>query len=298
MNKKFMALYIGFLLSSIVLLATCTISLVEANPSPKYILAEFRSPQNITYPMNNIPLVIHLNETWSIDFPYYPEEVLANYSLDGRLTGVNVTIPRTGVKALESGYSCFFDFNSVLPALSNGSHRLELNIGNIVVEAAEFTVNASIPTVRVVSPQEKLYRATEVPLEFTVDKPSLAFSYSLDDQPAVIITGNSTLNELTEGAHRLRIYANDTEGNTGYSYTIFSVYPQSTPEQSPSSPLVTPSAASYATTSSTLTPTPLHSLTTAPSPTVPEMTPLALLALAVIVCVVAAVLKRRLRFVG
>ena len=48
--------------------------------------------------------------------------------------------------------------------------------------------------------------------------------YSLDGQDNVTVTGNSTLNGLTNGLHKITVYANDTFGNTCSSETVaFSV---------------------------------------------------------------------------
>jgi hypothetical protein len=45
--------------------------------------------------------------------------------------------------------------------------------------------------------------------------------YSLDSQPKVQITGNTTLTGLSNGAHNLTVYAQDVAGNTGVSETVY-----------------------------------------------------------------------------
>ena len=76
------------------------------------------------------------------------------------------------------------------------------------------------PVVSVVSPQNKTYNESSVPLSFTVDKPASWMGYSLDGKDNITIAGNITLTELSNGNHTLIVYANDTSGNIGVSETI------------------------------------------------------------------------------
>ena len=59
-----------------------------------------------------------------------------------------------------------------------------------------------------------------VPLNFSVNKPSLWLGYTLDGGNNVTVTGNSTLEGLATGYHNLTIYAKDTFGDIGASETI------------------------------------------------------------------------------
>ena len=66
----------------------------------------------------------------------------------------------------------------------------------------------------------KTYVDTAVDLNFTVNKPVAWIGYSLDGQDNVTIPGNTTVNELANGAHNLTMYAIDEFGNTAASETI------------------------------------------------------------------------------
>jgi len=77
------------------------------------------------------------------------------------------------------------------------------------------------PLVAVLSPQNKTYTRSSVPLTFTVNKPTSWMSYSLDNQANATINGNSTLTGLSEGPHVITVYANDTSGNMGSSNLIY-----------------------------------------------------------------------------
>jgi N-acetylneuraminic acid mutarotase len=76
------------------------------------------------------------------------------------------------------------------------------------------------PEVSVVSPENRIYNSSSVPLIFTVDKPAVWTGYSLDGQDNVTVTGNVTLSGLSNGLHNVTLYANNTLGNMGASATI------------------------------------------------------------------------------
>ena len=91
------------------------------------------------------------------------------------------------------------------------------------------------PEISVASPENKTYTASNVSLAFTMNKPASWMGYSLDGKEEVTITGNTTLTELANGSHSLTVYANDTDGNTGVSDTIyFSVAKETETEPEPS----------------------------------------------------------------
>jgi N-acetylneuraminic acid mutarotase len=76
------------------------------------------------------------------------------------------------------------------------------------------------PVVTVISPKNKAYNTSDIPLTFAVNKPTSQLEYNLDGLQKVAITGNTTLNGLSNGAHNLTVYATDAAGNTGTSETI------------------------------------------------------------------------------
>jgi energy-converting hydrogenase Eha subunit A len=154
------------------------------------------SPENKTYTAKNVMLTFTLSEPIS----------WIGYSLDDQ---ANVTI--TG--------------NTTLTGLSDGLHNLVVyasdifgNIGSSV--RIHFTIDTP-PSISIVSPQNKTYEATDIPLTFKVDESVSWIGYSLDGQATATIAGNTTLTGLSDGSHILRVYANDTFGYTGASETIY-----------------------------------------------------------------------------
>lgn len=99
------------------------------------------------------------------------------------------------------------------------------------------------PEIRIFAPQNESYNSSSVPLDFYVDKPILALSYSLDGKQNVTITGNYTIANLSNGFHNVTIYANDTFGNIGASNTISFTIAKPKSELFPIVPVVTVSVA-------------------------------------------------------
>jgi parallel beta-helix repeat protein len=88
----------------------------------------------------------------------------------------------------------------------------------------------SPPAISIVSPENKTYTVNHIDLNFTVSAPTSWIYYSLDGQANVTIAGNTSLSGLSTGSHQLVVYANDTDGKTGTSETIyFTIAQQSEP---------------------------------------------------------------------
>ena len=152
-------------------------------------------PKNETYHTSSVPLNFTVSE---------PDSWM-KYSLDGN---ENVTI--TG--------------NTTLFNLSAGSHSLTLYATDIFGNTGAsgevyFTIDAP-PNITILSPQNKTYNTTDIPLTFNIDKTATWIGYSLNGQANVTITGNTTLTGLADGAHSITVYANNTAGNTAASETI------------------------------------------------------------------------------
>ena len=157
------------------------------------------SPENKTYATANLPLDFTVNEPTS----------WIGYSLDGQ---ENQTIAG----------------NTTLSGLSEESHSLTIyandTVGNMGTSTVQFLVHTTIPTIQILSPENKTYTTNTIPLEYIVDEATSWVGYSLDSQANQTITGNTTLSGLSDGSHVLTIYANDTFGNMGISTVQFDVH--------------------------------------------------------------------------
>lgn len=81
-------------------------------------------------------------------------------------------------------------------------------------------VNSSSSIITIVSPENKIYATSSVPLDFTKNQATSWIGYSLDGQLNITITENTTLFGLSYGYHNITLYANDTCGNMGSSGTV------------------------------------------------------------------------------
>ena len=76
------------------------------------------------------------------------------------------------------------------------------------------------PEITLISPENKTYYKTSIPLEFSVNEPVSWMRYELDNETIAEISGNTTINGLSLGSHNLTVYATDDAGNTGVCQTI------------------------------------------------------------------------------
>lgn len=112
--------------------------------------------------------------------------------------------------------------NTTLTGLSYRTHVLRVyandSAGNECFSPTiAFTVkDIEAPIISILSGAGK-YNVSAIPLEFVVDKNFSWLGYSVDGQPNVTISGNTTLTSLPPGSHSLKVYVNDTSGNVGVS---------------------------------------------------------------------------------
>jgi hypothetical protein len=108
---------------------------------------------------------------------------------------------------------------------SNFKYMFSLN----KTSSINFSVRTN-PIITFPSFENVTFTNSSLPLNFTVDHIVSEMAYSLDGQPSVSISGNTTLTGLSNGQHNVTIYATDEDGYTGTSDTLlFNVNaPQST----------------------------------------------------------------------
>jgi nitrous oxidase accessory protein NosD len=76
------------------------------------------------------------------------------------------------------------------------------------------------PTVSIISPENKTYTVTDVPLTFAVNE-NTSLAYSLDGHSNVTITGNTTLPGVSNGTHSLVLYARNGFGDVSNSGIVY-----------------------------------------------------------------------------
>jgi hypothetical protein len=214
MSHKKLAAIIAISTVVVMIVAEAQIaSLVSANPIGYFDISVI-SPETKTYNANSVPLIF--------TFGAEGEVLRMGYSLDNQ-----EFIAVSG--------------NATLSGLTDGDHSIRVYANTSfgmrgASEIVNFTVQTDVtpPIVEVLSPQDAIYNATSLPLDFTIDEPASWIAYSLDNQINTTIAGNVTLSELAEGTHSITVFANDTFGNMGTSETInFTIMPTPTPTPEP-----------------------------------------------------------------
>ena len=97
----------------------------------------------------------------------------------------------------------------------------------------------------VLSPENTTYGMANVPFNLTVLGPVAWLGYSLDFQPNVTLTGNTTLTGLSPGTHSITVYGNTTQGVVEVSETVF--FTLSATESVPTATIAAVAAASTGT---------------------------------------------------
>ena len=77
--------------------------------------------------------------------------------------------------------------------------------------------------ISVVSPENKTYTKTSIPLTLIISKTDAEISYSLDGNAKITITESATLSDLSIGSHHVTIYAKDNEGNERSNTVFFTI---------------------------------------------------------------------------
>jgi hypothetical protein len=220
----------------------------DGKPCPLASGITINSPTNRTYgavlPPLNISLRGFLNPaTYRVEAVYCIDEN-QNITIPMKSSFVPVTstityasgITSTGVSSLFSFY--LFTGNTPLQPLPDGAHTLTVYANYTCINKASgnnpdilyinntvhFSVNSGIPpAISNISTQNQTYHQSNITLNFAINKPTAWIGYNLDGQGNVTLSGNTTLSLLTNGAHTVTVYANDTVGNMASETAYFEV---------------------------------------------------------------------------
>jgi outer membrane protein assembly factor BamB len=157
--------------------------------------------------------------------------------------------------------------------------------GTLYAFSSTPSMDVTPPVMVVISPENKTYATSSVPLLFEVDETIVYSSYSLDGHANVTVAGDVILAGLSDGPHNIVVYANDTVGNVGSSSKVLFAVDTAPPTPTPS-PTLAPTAnptASPTNTPHTTTPTPSPTIHATATPPIPEYTSL----LAILMLIIA-----------
>ena len=214
------------------------VTVIDGNTN---VTITIQSPENRTYNQRNLDL----NFTINSDIP--PQEYFNGtlfglflrhgYALDASLAQLTSYV-KTSYP--DNSPTTFTNIDNSwkgdlsLSDLSEGMHNVTVWIRAdsywISYSGYDWSVFSTIyfyvdipPNVTVLSPRHQTYNSSNIPLEFTVDKPFSQVYYGIDGQGNVTISGNTTINNVADGNHSLTIYAKDAYGSVGSQAVSFSV---------------------------------------------------------------------------
>lgn len=115
-----------------------------------------------------------------------------------------------------------------LVGLPQGSHNIVIyandSLGNMgVSNIVFFSIDTIGPDITIITPQNQSYDSTDIQLSFITNENVTRLAYRLDGFEEAPILGNVTLLALSEGSHRLTVYAADELGNVAEKTVYFSV---------------------------------------------------------------------------
>ncbi|MCI0503104.1 Ig-like domain-containing protein, partial [Candidatus Micrarchaeota archaeon] len=122
--------------------------------------------------------------------------------------------------------------NITLPGpLTDGGHNVTVyandTAGNTNSTTVIFTIDATLPAVTIILPQNTTYGVSTLPLNYTANDTNLQSCWYVLDGGApnysISSCNNVTLPALADGAHNVTVYANDSAGNTGSDSEWFSI---------------------------------------------------------------------------
>jgi len=128
---------------------------------------------------------------------------------------VNLTEVPDGVQSVEV-------FAVLQGSRGTGSSEAAMTIYYGIFELlSSLEVNFTVESTSILSPQNKTYDSSNIPLLFKVHNSVTALSYELDGTERVPVNGNTTLSCLPNGNHSLTIYTVDSNEDTVASETLF-----------------------------------------------------------------------------
>lgn len=235
--------------------------------SPSWTGYSLDEAQNITITGNTLigPLSegIHSMTLYTEDFVHNTDSITIGFSIDKTGPEITITSPQNSsqhstqtlwvnitLSEIPSwvGYSLDGDpfvpvsGNFLLEDLSEGTHSIVLyaldTLGNIGSSSAHlFTIDTTSPIVTITKPMNSTYNLDNFWLNFSCNEPSSWIGYSIDAGENITITGNISLQNLSEGPHSVVIYINDILGNMGRSNIVWFTIDDQAPVISISNPL-------------------------------------------------------------
>jgi hypothetical protein len=255
MKRPALALTLILALSVSTIVGMQALEVAKANflPAPAIIIY---SPAPIFYTNASIPLNVVVNI-----LDNSPEIVRILYCVDEKSNVTLTNLTKTDHVWFDpNNVGSEFHATSILGNLAEGNHTLKVFSqdadGKEMSSSVKFTVNTQYrhPEALILSPQNKTYTTTEVPLTWTCDEKIVSADYNLDNLSHTALygfagntslPGNTTLTGLSNGTHTITVYVFTERGQASSQTVHFTVRPevQQQTEPFPTAPVVAASMA-------------------------------------------------------
>jgi hypothetical protein len=229
MKRTALALTLILALSVSIIAGMQTLEVAKANFLPAPVVTIY-SPGPIIYKNTSIPLSIVarvLNGS--------PEIVCVLYCVDGNSNVTLTNLTRTDNVWFDPyKWGSEFHVTSILDNLAEGNHTLKVYsqdaAGKEMSSSVKFTINTQYkyPEIVILSPQNKTYTTTEVPLTWTCDEQIVSADYILDPPlyGSKTLPGNTTLTGLSNDTHTITVYVFTERGQANSQTVHFTVSPE------------------------------------------------------------------------
>lgn len=219
------------LISALLITATAgmlLVNLAKANflPAPAIQINSPRPSFLRIYQNTSIPLEVEVRVLADS-----PEITGIYYRIDGNPTATITNLTKSDPQWFAPDKKGFTYYTtSLLENLSEGNHTLRVYsqdvAGKEMSSSVEFTVDThyKYPEILILSPQNKTYATTELPLTFTSDEKIVSAHYMLDNKVGgnASLTGNTTLTGLSNGTHTITVTVWTERGHASQT-TYFSI---------------------------------------------------------------------------
>jgi hypothetical protein len=229
MRRTALALTLILALSVSIIAGMQTLEVAKANflPAPAIIIY---SPAPIIYTNTSLPLHVVVNILNNS-----PEILRILYCVDENSNVTLTNLTKTDHVWFDPNkVGSEFHVTSILDNLAEGNHTLKVYsqdaAGKEMSSSVEFTIDThyKYPEIVILSPQNKTYAATEVPLVFTCDEQIVSADYILDPPlyGSATLPGNTTLTGLSNGTHTITVYVFTERGQANSQTVQFTVSPE------------------------------------------------------------------------
>jgi len=192
------------------------------------------SPQNDTaYSSNSVSLTLNVSMPESNSVSLYISELyyVPSWKQGANNDLVKIDVPQGSVSLRDVPEGPrWLEVHAVASAYAyESSHKIDgvhyttyfVNYKITSSSIVNFTIDNTSPRVLSVSVENKTYSTSDLPLNVIVNEPVSQIIYSLDGQSNQSVAGNTTLIDVSNGAHTLRMRVLDSAGNPGDLETLF-----------------------------------------------------------------------------